>query len=281
MTRTKHKKRRVVLLFLVSILLIGMLFWYINNFTFTVTKTTITSPKVSAPITLVQLSDLHGASYGKDNARLIQSVSKQNPDLICITGDMYTNGNQESMEVAINTMEQLTSIAPVYFVPGEHDRSEQYLQTLEEAGITVLSYSQTSLSVGQDTISLYGIDNAYYSDTFNLFYEFDRPNQQNFSILLAHIPNFDAFNWFGPDLTLCGDTHGGLVQLPLIGPLYFDGVWFPELRNGDQYVTDKGLFPTYTGHVYVSGGLGNYPYPLRLFNQPEISVLTIIPEETK
>ena len=35
-----------------------------------------------------------------------------------------------------------------------------------------------------------------------------------FSILLAHIPNYERFAAFRTDLTICADTHGGMVQLP-------------------------------------------------------------------
>lgn len=254
-------------------------FWYFQNYTFAVSRTQVASSKVTSPITIVQLSDLHGASYGKDNAKLIQAVEKQQPDIICVTGDMYTNGDTQGMDTAILLMKALCPLAPVYFVPGEHDQDEVYLKQLEGAGVRVMSYKQESLTVGENRVTLYGIDNVYYTDTFNLFYEFDEPSPDSFNILLAHIPNFEAFNWFGPDLSLCGDTHGGLVQIPFLGPLYFDGEWLPELTNGKAYVTDKGLFDTYTGHVYVSGGLGNYPYALRMFNRPELSVITVVPEE--
>jgi predicted MPP superfamily phosphohydrolase len=243
-----------------------------------VNETTIVTDKLTEEITILQLSDLHGAEYGKDNKSLLRAVQNQQPHIICITGDMYTNGDEQGMNKAISFMKQLPAIAPVFFVAGEHDQDESYLNQLSSAGITVMSYHQQSVSVGENKITIYGIDNVYYTDTFNLFYEFDKPKEDSFNILLAHIPNFDAFNWFGPDLSLCGDTHGGVVQLPLAGPLYFDGQWLPELTSSDEYITDKGLFDTYTGYVYVNGGLGNYPYPIRLFNQPEISVIRLTPK---
>ncbi|MBR4868664.1 MAG: metallophosphoesterase [Clostridia bacterium] len=255
-----------------------LLFWYIQNFTFRITKVEITSDKVSDSITIVHLSDLHGATYGNNNRWLLEQIKMQEPDLICATGDMYTRNDEQGKKVAIELMKRATEIAPVYFVNGEHDNDSAYLEALKAGDVTVLSYGQTQCSVGDDTLAIYGIDNVYYSDTFNLFHEFDEPPEDCFSVLLAHIPNFEAFNWYGADLTLCGDTHGGVAQIPFVGPLYFNGQWVPELTSKDEYVTDKGLFDTYTGHVYVSGGLGNHPYPFRFFNRPELSVIQIVPE---
>lgn len=260
-------------------LLISLVFWYFQNYTFTTRETKIYTSKVNSPITIVQLSDLHGATYGENNRHLVKAVEKQDPDLICITGDMFTNGDTQGMDNVHILMKQLVNLAPVYFVPGEHDSDELFLKEIASYGVNPLLYEKETVTIDENSVTLYGINNVYYSDTFNLFREFDKPSDDSFNVLLAHIPNFDAFNWFGPDLSLCGDTHGGVIQLPLIGPLYFDGEWFPQLTSQNQYVTDKGLFSTYTGHVYVSGGLGNYPYPVRLFNRPELSVITILPKE--
>ncbi len=276
-TKKIRRLRLALILLLVIVLLVG--FWAFENFTFTVHRTTITSDKITTPLTLVHLSDLHGAVYGKNNRKLLRAVERQSPDLIFTTGDMYTYGDDEGREVALALYGELAKIAPVYAVPGEHDRNEADEAALTALGVTLLSYRQQTLTVKGNQLRLYGIDNVYYTDTFNLFYEFDKPPADSYNILLAHIPNFEAFNWFGPDLSLCGDTHGGLVQIPFLGPLYFDGEWLPEVTGGDKTVTDKGLFDTYTGHVYVTGGLGNYPYPLRLFNRPELSVLTLAPAE--
>ncbi len=273
------RKAKKFLGFLCFLLVGFLLFWYVQNYSFTVTTTNIHSHKISTPITIVQLSDLHGAEYGKDNNRLVSAVEKQNPDIICVTGDMFTNGDTVGMDTAHTLMKQLVAIAPVYYVPGEHDNNPLFIQEIKGYGVVPLLYDKVTITVKESKVTLYGINNVYYTDTFNLFREFDKPAEDSLNILLAHIPNFDAFNWFGPDVSLCGDTHGGVVQLPLVGPLYFNGQWLPQLTTNQQYVTDKGLFQTYTGHVYVSGGLGNYPYPVRLFNRPELSVITFLPQE--
>ena len=96
------------------------------------------------------------------------------------------------------------------------------------------------------------------------------------SILLAHIPNYAAYKNWGADLIVCGDTHGGMVRLPFLGPLQYNGIWFPRLTSS-QPVYDKGFYEMDGHALYVSSGLGNYPFPVRLFNRPEVSVLTLVP----
>lgn len=90
--------------------------------------------------------------------------------------------------------------------------------------------------------------------------------------MLAHISNFEDFADFGMDLSLCGDSHGGQVRLPFIGGLNNRGQWFPELSDTDaKYV--KGLYRDGDKSLFISGGLGSYPVPVRFLNRPEVAVI--------
>jgi predicted MPP superfamily phosphohydrolase len=44
---------------------------------------------------IVQLSDLHGSRFGKGNARLIEKVRAEEPELIALTGDFLDEGKTE------------------------------------------------------------------------------------------------------------------------------------------------------------------------------------------
>ena len=124
--QSKPKKSKARRRWLIAGLVVLFLFafWYFENYTFTVTSASVSTSKVSQPVTLVQLSDLHGAIFGKGNSRLIEAVRRQQPDLICVTGDMYTNGDEAGRKTALALMADLTELAPVYFVQGEHDQEE-------------------------------------------------------------------------------------------------------------------------------------------------------------
>ena len=72
----------------------------------------------------------------------------------------------------------------------------------------------------------------------------------------------------GADLVFCGHAHGGQIRLPAVGGLFAPG---------------QGPLPEYTAGLYqaeettmlVSRGLGNSVFPLRVFNRPEITALTL------
>lgn len=273
-----RRKRGVwwALLTLGVLLLLGVFLWWFQTFTLTVTRVELAHPAVKAPVKIVQLTDLHGASFGRENHSLLEKIEREQPDLIAVTGDLYTHGDEAGKQTAIHLLTELVKLCPVYAVPGEHDASAEFLDALRGVGVRVLDYKTESLRVGETPLRLYGIDNVYYSATFSLENEFSPPDEQEFSILLAHISNPPAFAAFGVDLALCGDTHGGQVRLPWIGPIYYQGSWFPVFSYSHG-IYDKGMYQLEDMHLFISSGLGNYPAPVRFWNRPEIVVLTLLP----
>lgn len=93
---------------------------------------------------------------------------------------------------------------------------------------------------------------------------------------------YSDYEKFGADLTLCGDTHGGIIQIPFLGPAYYNGKFVPELYEDKNKIFDKGLFKYDGGYLFITSGIGNYigDYNIaaRFNNRPEIAVLTISPE---
>jgi len=274
MSRKEKKSHGFRNFILYCLVLAGI--WYFGTFTLKTTETTIQSSKISDPVTIVQLTDLHGWSFGEDNRDLIDAVSSAEPDFVVVTGDMYTAGDEEGCDTAVSLMSRLADLYPVYFVNGEHDNDLDYEQRLTEAGVDVLDYEMREITIAGTTLRLYGITNVYYSDTFDLTNEFTL-DESYYNILAAHISNFEAFADFGVDLSLCGDSHGGQIRLPFLGGLNNRGEWFPELGNTQaQYV--KGLYEIGDKKLFVSSGLGSYPLPVRFLNRPEVSVIHLTAE---
>ena len=88
-------------------------------------------------------------------------------------------------------------------------------------------------------------------------------------VLLSHRPELmDLYKKYQIDLVFAGHTHGGQIRLPLVGALI---------------APNQGLFPKYDAGRYdeegstmfVSRGLGNSLVPFRLFNRPELVVVTL------
>ena len=259
-----------------ALVLLLTLFWAFENFTFHINEATVKSDKVTENSKIALLSDLHGAVYGKDNSILYKAVEKKSPDLIFVTGDMYSSTSPGTSVRVEEFIASLTDIAPVYFVPGEHDNNDDFMRSLAEDGVNVMAYKTENITVNGNDVSIYGIDNVYFGPNFDLKREFTL-DKNRLNLLLAHIPNKKAYKKFGVDMAFCGDTHGGMIQLPIIGPVVFDGELFPELRGNSEEITDKGLFDYGDFKMYVSAGLGNFPVALRFFNRPELDIITIEP----
>ncbi len=268
------KKKHLIMLFLIILII---LIWWINTYTIKTTYVTIESDKIENEIKIVQISDLHGAVFGKNNKNLIEKIKKENPNIICVTGDMHTANNEREKQIAFNLLTELAKEYKVYFVNGEHDSSEGFMDMLNQNGVNVLDYKKEEITINNTKLNLYGITNQYYSPTFDLNNEFDI-NKNEYNILLAHISNFKKFEEFGIDLSLCGDTHGGLIRLPFIGAVINRGIWFPEIGNDMQDMDIKcvkGLYKMNNSYLFVSSGLGSYPIGIRLFNRPEIAVIKL------
>lgn len=269
-----RKKRRLWPWLALIGLLVG--FWWFENFTLTTSYTEIPSEKVTAPIKIVLISDLHGQQFDTNNRKLINRIQAESPDLIFAVGDLYSSGDEAGKGRAVQLLSSF--YVPVYFVEGEHDRDEDYLEALRQAGVHVLQYDTQTIEIKGTRLQISGIDNAYFSSTFDLNNAFDPPPADSLNLLLAHIPRIDAYTSWGADISFCGDTHGGVIRLPFLGPLQYEGIWFPKYQYAG-ILTDKGLFTQNGRYLYVTSGLGNYPVPMRLFNRPEIAVITIVPDQ--
>ncbi|MCM1529457.1 MAG: metallophosphoesterase [Alistipes sp.] len=262
--------------------------WYFNNYTIKINRTERSSEKISAAITAVVLSDMHSDGTNISGRSVMDKVEKIEPDIVFVLGDMYSRGaSEEQMQIPIDFMGNLAAHYPTYFVPGDHDTSYRYIKSLLDVGVHVMAYQygseelylEETVEIKGNKLHIMGIDNVYYSDTFDLSSEFTN-DPDCFNILLAHIPNYEKFAEFGADLTLCADTHGGMARLPFnLGPVYdsLTGEWFPRQRS-NRTVYDKGWFEYENGAMFITSGIGDSPYPVRMFNRPEIVAIEIDPE---
>ncbi|NEU32403.1 metallophosphoesterase [bacterium LRH843] len=275
-------KKAVLLIMSIFVLFIGFLYFQ-NNSIVTTEKTIQSSiiPESYNGFKIIQLSDLHNKSFGEDQRRLIRKVKETNPDLIVFTGDLV-GWQKDGLDAGIVLMENLVDIAPTYFVTGNHDKwamNEQSLESrLESYGVNLLRDEVEMISVGEDMIQLIGIDDR---PGFHLN-EVERGNSEGedlnlleaalaneFTILLAHRPElFSLYSDYNVDLVFSGHAHGGQVRLPFIGGLFSPNQGlFPKYTSGDYSFNDTTML--------VNRGLGNSSFPFRIFNRPEIVLVTL------
>lgn len=220
---------------------------------------------------IVQISDLHGSSFGEENEKLLAQVAQQTPDLIAITGDLVDRETDWSMLAPL--LGSLVEIAPTYFVTGNHEWSiegtRELLKLIADCGVTVLQNEYVLLERGGDYLALCGIhDPNGYRDQKKPQELLAEIPEGLFTLLLSHRNEYtNAYP--GYDLVLTGHAHGGIVRLP-----FTDGLIDPAMN----------LFPTYTSGFYdlqgttlfVSRGLGNTPrMQVRMFNRPQLPVITL------
>lgn len=253
--------------------------WWFNNYTLKITETSIASVKIAEPVKLAVISDLHAHTGSISNKKILGKINKISPDIVVIMGDMYSRGSSEhEKNIAIELMTDISAEYITYFVPGDHDTSMAYMESLSDVGIHVMNYKSEIIEIKNNSFKIMGIDNVHYTSTFDLTNAF-AIDENCYNILLAHIPNFSKFANFGADLTICADTHGGMIQLPFGLGAGYDSLtdrWFPELR-GDENVYDKGWFDYENGSMFITSGIGDSPYPVRFCNRPEVVSLEIIP----
>ncbi len=218
-------------------------------------------------VKILHLSDLHGKSFGKDNAKLLEIAEKVKPDFIAFTGDIIHKYREKDIAVALAFVEKASRVAPFVYVSGNHEMRKTSFRALKvklkAAGAVVLD-NETAEQCG---LSVTGLNAADCKN--NKVYEI-APKTDKFKILLAHMPQFFVrYARAGYDLVLSGHAHGGQWRIPFT-------------RVG-IYAPGQGLFPKYCSgrhicggtHMIISRGLGNSECPLRLFNRPEAVIITI------
>ena len=246
------------------------------------TRITVVSEELPAKLDglrIVQISDLHNAEFGNGNAKLLEMIVAEKPDIILLTGDIYDErkGSFESpLEFAVRAAE----IAPTYFIAGNHeaaaDDGSKFIEALKNSKITVLDNRHTDFEKDGAVITLLGIDDpsslktAQSSvDKASSMLEKAAADVSGFTVLLAHRPELiETYAEFGVDLVFSGHAHGGQFRLPFIGGLYA-----PHQGYLPEY--DSGLYSVGDTELIVSRGLGNSSFPLRIFNSPEIISVTL------
>lgn len=227
---------------------------------------------------IVVLGDLHTAYFGEGNQDLLDAVRTEAPDYIFFVGDLLDALHDVPADYAAAAADGLTAIAPTYYVTGNHEWAiggvPELKETLAEHGVTVLSNQFLELERNGSTIVLAGIDDPNgYADQKSpeeVAAEIYAACGDPFWILLAHRNNCfpEHYSLLGADLVVSGHGHGGLVRLP-----FTDGL----------ISTERTLFPSYTAGLYekngstlfVTRGLGNSGSTFRLFNRPEVAVVTL------
>lgn len=231
-------------------------------------------PKPGLPeagLRIVQLSDLHLGSVNDLGLvrKLVDQVHRLAPDLVCITGDTFTENTRDLFEpeAMAEALGGLQGRYGTFACLGNHDAGAALpamMGFFAQAGIRVLE--DQSLDLGP--FVLLGRADPTPGETPN-------PLRKAYAECMAHIDtkklvvamdhqpgDLEGAQEAGVDLLLCGHTHGGQ--------------FFPA------NLLIRRVFPHYRGakaygqmQVVVSAGSGAATPPVRLGSDAEIVEITL------
>jgi len=222
------------------------------------------------------VSDLHVGSPHWGLSRLhdlVLKVNSEEPDLILLGGDYLINdvwfGEHVEAEPIAVELAQLRAPLGVFAVLGNHDwwnNGPKVRATFEAHGVTVLDDEVRRLQFKGKSLCLLGVRDATQRQrSARKELELALPGMP--LLVLMHEP--DLFEDFDEraTLTLAGHTHGGQVDLPLLGRRIVPSRFGPRYAAG--HIVEGGR------HLFVTTGVGTSIVPVRFRVPPEIALLTL------
>lgn len=222
------------------------------------------------------VSDLHVGSphWGVESLHgLVDRVNSLEPELILLGGDFVIDdvpfGTLVSAEVIAAELGRLRAPLGVISVIGNHDywNQEQRVRAhLEQHGIVVLEDEVRRVSARGTSFCVLGLRDQY---------ERARSAAQELALappgepllVLTHEPDMFADFDERALLTLAGHTHGGQVNLPLLGRLVVPSQYGQRFAAG--HIVENGR------QLFVTTGVGTSILPVRFRVPPEIALLTL------
>jgi predicted MPP superfamily phosphohydrolase len=246
---------------------------------FEIVSVTVAIPGLDAAFAgyrLVQISDIHMGHWvtAERLQGIVQLVNAQSPDAIAITGDFVSYVLDGVLAELGAGLELLRAKDVVTAVMGNHDHwldVQQVRQTLADAGIVELQNDVYTLYRGEAVLHFAGVDDIMVGQD-NLEAVLAKLPDDGPAILLAHEPDFaDSSAATGRfALQLSGHSHGGQVVLPRFGPPR--GPLFKKYPSGRYQVNEMTQ--------YTNRGLGTHTFRLRINCKPEITVFTLVNNES-
>ena len=242
-----------------------------------VTRVEIRSSKVTSPLRIVHLSDIHSDPKVRLEGKLPGLVAAERPDLIVYTGDSINE--KAAVDVFRTCMRDLNQIAPVLAVRGNiDDWFFPDIDVFESTGARELKNESVNLEIRGNPITLIGVPlgpRTGYGGVAKAYALLETAPQDRLVVFLHHYPDLipEVAGTGKVDLYCAGHTHGGQVALPFYGALVTYSVYDKQFESG--------LYDVNGTKLYVNRGIGmegGSAPRVRFCARPEITVIDIVPE---
>lgn len=272
------------LILVISLILCGSCLYYYNesiNKKVTLTTYDFKHEEVTNSFDgykIFMISDLHNAPFSGD---IIKYIRETNPDIIVFTGDMVLLPDDDLGET-INIIREFRDDIPIYAVSGNHEKqNESYWDItykLWDEGAIVLEDDSVEIKKGNESFLLVGAQDPEFNSLEKKHYDKIReeineefPDGPCFSVLLTHRADlYPEIKDTRADLILSGHLHGGIIRLPFVGGLIGRNgrIEYPEYEYG---LIKEGS----SASMIVSAGCDMNPRKKRIFNRPEVVLITL------
>lgn len=261
---------------------LGVYGTYVEPYRLRVETATVTlraEREVAEPFTVGLLADLQFDRVTEYEASAIDRLVAMQPDLICLSGDLFQGPGDEfraRMTDVQELLRQLSAPAGVFAVLGNVDYPELTRRAYEGAGIRLLADEVITVTVRGTPVMIGGVSwRCTSAAAVNTMLSLESgPDVTVPRLLLTHAPDALVMRSAPSriDLALAGHTHGGQIRVPGLGPLL-------TASHAPRAVGAGGLHVLNGIQVYVSRGVGcerGQAPRVRLFCPPEITLLTVV-----
>jgi len=225
---------------------------------------------VTRPLRIVHLTDIHADQrFPRDYyKKALDTAAGYQADLAVFTGDFISH--IKALPCLSEILRPVASSGS-YAVLGNHDywvAPEAIKDELRKAGLQVLTNETVHVDVAGQRLALTGYDYPWGTRDKTIA---SQP-QDRLHLVLTHTPDNIYRLAEGPaDFVFAGHYHAGQVRLPLRGSIVVPSIY------GCRF--DHGHFVIGKTHLFVASGVGaSYP-PVRIYCQPDIFVVDIIPDK--
>ncbi|MCU0445922.1 MAG: metallophosphoesterase [Microscillaceae bacterium] len=270
----KINRRKFIIGFLLSATFLTLIDWFWEVFVikerrFYLGKTTESSPAIK----IVQISDLHLQSIHWGIKRMVQQITRLQPDLICLTGDVIDKAEN------LTLVQEFLALLPVQVPKVAILGNWEYWGRVDLSALKkIYAQHNMQLLINQNQlfelrskkILISGCDSLVGGQA-NYYQTIENHELFDFHLVMTHCPahyaqiSEDYQAQPKIDLIIAGHTHGG--QINLAG-------YVPFLPQGSgRFVA--GWYKASEPPMYVSRGVGTSIYPIRLGAPAEYAVFYI------